>query len=944
MRKYNYNFEKLKKREFVRRAFTSEEAMANLPSGTITFLFTDIEGSTRLLQQLGELYATLLAEHDRILHEACETHNGRVINTQGDSFFVVFPRAVDAIDAVVQSQRVLATHPWPNGVSVRVRMGLHTGEPQISALGYTGLDVHRAARIAAAAYGGQVLLSQTTWELIENELPDGITLRDLGEHRLKDLRRPKHLYQLVIAGLPSDFPPLKSLEASSNNLPVQLTSFVGREKEITEIKQAIGEHRLVTLTGPGGSGKTRLALQVTAGMIEHFQNGVFFAALAPITDSGLVASTIAQALGVTEAAGRSIVDGLKDYLQSKSLLLLLDNFEQVISAAPLVAELLVACSELKILATSREGLRISGEREYPVPPLRLPNRTQQPSAESLSQYPAVELFIQRAQAVNPDFRITNETVPAVTEICYRLDGLPLAIELAAARIKLLPPRAMLVRLENRLEFLTGGARDLPARQQTLRNAIAWSYDLLNEDEQTLFRQCSVFVGGCTLNAIEAVAGGNPSGALVLDRLGSMLDKSLLREVESTSGEPRFLMLETLREFGLEQLEANGEQETIRRRHANFFLVLAEQAEATLESAEQVEWMNRLEQEHDNLRAALEWSRIGEGAEELCLRLAGTLGLFWEVRGYFSEGRERLSAVLMTETAQGRTAARAKLLARAAELAYRQSDYPATISFAGESLAIGREIGDKQGIASALIKLGNAATEGGDYATAARFLEEALTIWRELEDKHGTARALISLGWAALRPGDYQLAKARLEEALVLSRELADTRSIGFELSGLGEVALRQDEFARAKRLLEESLELRRQLGNKWGVGVSLGTLGWVAMREGDWNRAVARLGESLEVREEISDKGGSAWCLERLAEIALAQGQVEKTVCLFGAAAALRASIGSVIDPVDQAEHEGRLASVRAELGEERFVAAWDKGHALSLKQAIAYALEHRDT
>jgi tetratricopeptide (TPR) repeat protein len=419
-----------------------------------------------------------------------------------------------------------------------------------------------------------------------------------------------------------------------------------------------------------------------------------------------------------------------------------------------------------------------------------------------------------------------------------------------------------------------------------------------------------------------------------------LDKSLLQEAGDTNNELRFVMLETLREFGLEQLEASAEQETIRQRHANFFLALAEQAEASLESAEQVQWMNRMEQEHGNLRAALEWSKTAEGAAETCLRLAGTLGLFWEARGYFSEGRERLSAVLLMETAQGRTAARAKLLARAAELAYRQSDYPATTSFAAESLAIYREVGDKQGIASALIKLGNAATEVGDYAGASGFLEEALAVWRDLEDKHGTARALISLGWAALRPGDYHLANVRLEEALAISRELEDTRSIGFELSGLGEVALRQGDYMRAKRLVEESLELRRQLGNKWGIGVSLGILGWVEMRQGDWNRAIARLGESLEVRREIGDKSGSAWCLERLAEVALAQGQAEKAVRLFAAGAALRASIRSVIDPVDQPEVESKLSSLRAELGEERFAATWDEGQALALEQAVAYALE----
>jgi len=501
------------------------------------------------------------------------------------------------------------------------------------------------------------------------------------------------------------------------------------------------------------------------------------------------------------------------------------------------------------------------------------------------------------------------------------------------------PQAMLARLEHRLEFLTGGRRDLPARQQTLRNAIMWSYDLLSADEQELFRRLAVFVGGCTIESVEAVAGDNSDSALNLDLLGSLLDKSLLREVEDKNYEPRFVMLEMLREFGLEQLEARGELEAIRRRHASYFLALAEQAEAKFETAEQLQWMDRMEQEHDNLRAALEWSKAADSTDEICLRLAGSLGLFWEARGYFSEGRERLAAVIL-KTSQDSTAARAKLLARAAELAYRQSDYPATTAYAGESLAIYRTVGDKQGIASALIKLGNAATEVGDYETASVYLEEALMTWRELEDKHGTARALISFGWAALRPGNYALALTRLEEAWSISRELGDTRSIAFELSGLGEVALRQGDYQRATKLVEESLELRRQIGNKWGIGVSLGTLGWAAMRAGDWKRAVARLCESLDVRREIGDKGGSAWCLERLGEIAIAQERAENAVRLYGAASALRASIGSVIDPVDLPDYESRLTSLVAALGEPRFVAAWDEGGALTLQQAVALALE----
>jgi predicted ATPase/class 3 adenylate cyclase/Flp pilus assembly protein TadD len=941
LNEFTYDHRDLDSYSRMASANPSTSSGPRLPSGTVTFLFTDIEGSTRLLQELGDEYASLIADHNQLLREIFERHNGNIRGTEGDSFFVAFSSAVDAIQAVIHAQRALAAHPWTNGVSVRVRMGLHTGEPQISELGYVGIDVHRAARIAAAAHGGQVLLSQTTRDLVHGKLPKHISLRDLGEHRLKDLREPKRLYQLSIQGLPADFPPIKSLDALLNNLPSQLTSFIGRQTELMELSALLKNTRLLTLTGPGGSGKSRLAIQVANETLDEFRNGVVFVALAPVTDARLVASTIAQPLGIKEIPGRPIADSLQDYLRGRSLLLVLDNFEQVIAAAPLVAQLLTGCGQLKVLITSREALRINGEHEYPVPPLPLPDLTELRSGAALSGYAAVELFVQRAKAVKPDFHLTDEIAPVVAEICHRLDGLPLAIELAAARIKLFSPRAMLERLENRLEFLSGGGRDLPARQQTLRNAIVWSYDLLNEHEQRLFRRLSVFTGGCMLDAVEALAENPLDRVSIVGELGSLLDKSLLRQIDDPDGEPRFVMLELLREFGLEQLAASGEQEQIRRWHAKFFLSLAEQAESKMESAEQLEWVNRMEQEHDNLRSALQWSMRADGASEICLRLATTLGLFWEVRGYFGEGRERLSAVLNTHAAQEETASRTQLLARAAELAYRQSDYPATISFAAESLEISRLIGDLRGAASALIKLGNAVTEAGDYKTASEYLEESLDIWRALDDKHGTARALISLGWAALRPGDYQLAQSRLEEALSISRELGDTRSIGFELSGLGEVALRQGHYARATQLLEESLELRRQLGNKWGVGVSLGTLGWVAMREGDWGRARERLGESLKVRYEIGDKGGSAWCLERLAEIALAHGNSEKSVRLLGAAAALRISIGSVIDPVDHAEYQNKLAVLRIELGAPRFGELWDEGNKLTLEQAVAHAFEN---
>jgi predicted ATPase/class 3 adenylate cyclase/Tfp pilus assembly protein PilF len=924
-------------------AQTAVNPIQGLPASVVTFLFTDIEGSTKMWLDHPVAMPGALARHHAILNQAIAAHRGSVIQIVGDAFHAVFLSAVDAVAAGIQVQRALSTEVWGDTGPILVRMALHTDHAAANADNYTAgeyvpgeyLSLARTARLLSAAHGGQILLSASTAALVGEQLPFAIGLRDLGTHRVKDFQ-PQQIFQVTMPGLPSDFPSLKTLGSLPNNLPLQLTSFIGREWELEDVKQWLSTTRLLTLTGPGGAGKTRLAVQVAADLTEEFRDGVFFVALASISEAGLVASAMAQSLGITESPNRSILDSLKENLQQKSMLIVLDNFEQVMAAASLVVDILAACSQITMLVTSREVLRVRGEHEYPISPLSLPNSSELPPLEALSQYPAIELFVQRAQAIKPDFVITRETALAVTEICRRLDGLPLAIELAAARVKVLSPQGILAQMNHRLQFLTGGARDLPARQQTLRNTIAWSYNLLSETEQSFFRRLSVFVGGCTFVAAQALA-EDPDSAL--DLLESLLDKSLLQRIEGTFTESRFGMLELLREFGLEQLESCEERTAIQLRHATYFLSLAEQAETKLQSAERLEWMNDMEQEHDNLRAALEWSKTADGMGDVCLRLAAALGLFWEAHGYFSEGRDQLSAVLSTNTGRERTLGRAKLLARAAELAYRQSDYSATTELAAESFEISRELKDEQGIASALIKIGDAAAEVGNFAGAARCFDEALTIWRRLDDKRGMARALINLGFAALRAGDIRLAEARLEEALSLHRALNDIRGMGFALSGLGDVAVHEGDYVRARRLVEESLELRRQAGNKWGIGVSLGILALIAMRQRDWQEAVAELGESLQVRREIGDKSGSAWCLERLAEIAQTNGNPEKAARVFGAAAALRASVGSVMDPLDQSDYATNVLALRSALGDTRFDALLEKGGALTLEEAIAFAL-----
>ena len=585
--------------------------MADLPTGTVTLLFTDIEGSMRLHQQLGDRYASLLAECRQLLRATFQQWNGHEVDTQGDAFFVAFARATDAISAAVAAQRALFTYIWPEGVTVRVRIGLHTCEPFVATEGYVGLDAHRAACIMSAGHGGQVLLSQTTRDLLEQALPEGISLLDLGAHRLKDLQQPSQLFQLVIVGLPADFPPPKTLDSHPNNLPIQPTSLIGREKEVATVQYLLRREdvRLLTLTGLGGIGKTRLGLQVAAELADQYPDGVFLVSLAPVSESAQVVPAIIQTLSISEAAGgQPPLALLKTALKDKHLLLLLDNFEQVITAAVQVAELLAACPKLKIIMTSRVMLHVQTEREFAVPPLSIPNLKHLPDLVTLSQYEAVALFIQRAQVVKSDFAMTDENAAAIAQICYQLDGLPLAIELAAGRSKLFSPQALLPRLANRLKLLVGGAQDLPLRQQTLRGTIAWSYDLLEEVEKKLFRRLAVFVGGCTLEGAQAVCNADQDlEEDVLDGVSRLVDKSLLRQETTIDGEPRLLMLETIREYALERLAESGETEALLRQHATFFLAMAKEADLKLRSAEQSTWRRRLDAEHDNLRAALQWA-------------------------------------------------------------------------------------------------------------------------------------------------------------------------------------------------------------------------------------------------------------------------------------------------------------------------------------------------
>ena len=879
--------------------------MAGLPAGTVTFLFTDIEGSTRLLQQLDERYATVLSEHREILRAAFAECGGREVDTQGDAFFAAFGRAADALTCAERAQRQLLAHAWPDGVIIGVRMGLHTGEPALSGGGYVGLDVHRAARICAAGHGGQILLSQATRELVEGRLPEGATLRDLGERRLKDLQRPERIYQLVAPGLPSEFPPLKTLDPR-NNLPAQTTPLVGREDELREARELLlrDEKRLLTLTGPGGIGKTRLALQIASELVDAFADGVFLVALSSVDTGDLVAPAIARTLGLRDASGRSEEENLRAHLAERRLLLVLDNFEQVIEAADVVADLLASAPGLKALISSREPLRLRGEQEYPLAPLPLPDEGERLHRETLLGCAAIALFVQRARATRPDFELTDANVAAVVEICRRLDGLPLALELAAAHVKTLSPEAMVPRLASRLSLLTGGPRDLPARQRTLRSAIEWSYDLLSPDERTLFQRLSIFVGGWTLDAAEAV--GNlasadaPGSVTTLELLEALVDKSLVRRGEGDDGEPRFRMMETIAEYGVVRLAASGEERAARAAHAEYCRRLAEAAGRWLTGQEQRTWLARLEREHANLRAALVWLRESDESA-LGLRLAAALWRFWYTHGYLAEGRRWLDFWLeRTEAGASHEerATRAKALLGAGTLASVQGEQDGSVALIEESLAISRELEDDDAVAGALNALGLIALQQGDHGRAAMLFSEGLHVSRRAGDPWIIARALNSLGQSAYVLGDYQ----------------------------------------RAATLFAEALELMRGVGSRSHVAITLLLLGHVRREQEVLPEATALYHEALSLSVELGDKLRVTRGLEAMATVFAARGTARPAARLLGASSTLRDEVGAGLHPLERPIITRTLDAVRAAL-DDAFDDEWSAGRALSLDDAVALAL-----
>ncbi len=730
-----------------------------------------------------------------------------------------------------------------------------------------------------------------------------------------------------------------------SNLPIPGTVFVGRDKELAAAKELLLRHdvRLVTVTGPGGIGKSRLALEVARDTQEHFPAGLYFVPLAGVSDPNSIAIVIAQTLGVRETGGRPQLETLKEYLQNSlaaPMLLLIDNFEHMLAAAPMLAELIAVAPNLKLLVTSRAALRVYHEQEFPVPPLALPDPKSLPSLETLLQYSAIALFTQRAASVKPDFKLNEDNAAAVAEICSRLDGLPLAIELAAARAKLLSPSAMLTRLASRLQLLTGGARDLPARQQTLRQTIDWSYDLLSAPEQKLFRRLSVFIGGCTLEAVESVCDARQDLELdILDGMASMVDKSLARQIEQPDGEPRFAMLETIREYGMGKMAESKEEAQTRRAHAAYCLVLAEEGAAEDSAANQKSWLDRFDLEHDNFRAALDWlTESGNG--EWGLRLGVALFRFWETREHLAEGRARLGKLLKIEAAKAPVNARVRALFAAGVLAGEQGDYVAADVLLKESLEIGRSLDDKRSIAVSLNALAVTARDRGDLAVSRQLFEESLALWRELHDGLAVARALSNLANVVKLEEDYTQARALYEECLAIFRELGDRTGAAWALNHQGDVARDQGNSEAARSLYEQSLATFRELRDQWGIAGSLADLGNLAREQGDYRAADALYRESIGVFQALEHKRGIARLLESFACSAAAQSQAERSLRLAGASAALRQSIGAPLTPAEQAKLEKGLEPARQGLPTATGRTAWLEGWVMPIEKAIADVLK----
>jgi predicted ATPase/class 3 adenylate cyclase len=854
-----------------------------LPSGTVTLLFTDIEGSTRLLTELGAEYQGLIARHHALIREEIVRTGGAEVKTEGDAFFVAFATAPSAVACAIGAQRAIAAEPWSGGHSVRVRIGIHTGQPVLADGDYVGLDVHRAARICAAAHGGQVVISDSTRALAAGELPGGVSLRTLGEHRLKDLPEPMRLHQLVIEGLAADYPPLRSL--GHGNLPEPASSFVGREAEIDDLARLTEGPRLVTVTGPGGAGKTRVVIEVARRVQDRFADGAWFVPLDTITDPDLVVPAIARALAVREQPGGSISDVLADSLANWQLMLVLDNIEQVISAAPQIARLLASARDLRVICSSREALHLTGEQEYALPPLEAG--------------PSVRLFIDRARQLRPGWQPLAEEAAAIAEICRALDGLPLAIELAAARIRVFSPRVLLARLTDRLDSLGSGARDVSERQRTLRGAIEWSHDLLIPTEQELFARLAVFSGGASISAMERVVA--PDGEVTPDlvaTISSLVEKSLLRPDDDRLDEPRFRMLETIRAYAAERLTGSATEPLIRNRHARFYLDVVERLMTEVFVQDPGPAFDRLAVEHDNIRAAIEWS-LSSGQPALGLRICAGAWRFWQQRGHLTETRPLLERLLAAHDPTADGLARALGLTAFGGISYWQGDHPVARTAYEEALDLSRAAGDEGQIAIAEYNLGWMLALARDSAEASRLLERSSARYRRLGDPRRWLIVDEGLAMNAMIAGD-----------LALAREIAERVATDAE-----------------------------RLGMRYHYGDTHRLLTAIYLRLGDPPMARRSLHESAaSLWDKMGDVSALASLLQFGAGLAVAEGRPADAARLLGALQGMRDRAQRFFTPSDVLPFPDPEPVARAALPVTEFEQAWREGRDWPAEVAVAFA------
>ncbi len=915
--------------------------MNDFPAGTVTFLFTDIEGSTTLWERFPDAMPRAMLAHDTTIETIVAEAGGRVVRPrgEGDSRFAVFVQADGAIRAAAAIQSALTGGRPDMPVRINVRIGIHTGAVDWRDGDYYGSTVNRCARIRGLAYGGQVLMSQATAELVRDSLPEGFELRDVGTHALKGLSRPETIFQLWIPGLDNVFPPIQSAGRQVIALPEPPTPLIGRERERQEIVGMLGQDsvRLVTLTGPGGTGKTRLSLAVGEALASNFPDGIYFVDLAPISDPVLVMTTIAHTLGIREGGGRPPFENLREFLIGRELLLILDNLEQIIAVAPDVARLLTVTPRLKILATSRIPLRVRGEREYPVATLPLPPVDPSLTVEQLLTYESVRLFVRQAQAAQPSFTLTADNAAAVAGICRRLDGLPLGIEIAAARIRMLPPVALLKRLDQSMKTLVGGAADLPTRQQTLRGAIDWSFKLLQPDEQTLFRQLGVFVGGFTLETAEEVC--NPDGTIdVFTGVETLLHNSLLRQVEWEFDEPRFDMLQTIRDYALEKLAEAGETGMLRGAHAEYFAREAMEKWTSMMGATALERLEYMETEHDNYRAAIAFGLEPGNDISVSSRICVFQTWFWYRHGHFHEGRAWSERVAQA-TVGSEGVPRGMSLLAAGFMEMWQGDLTIAAGNAGEAIREFETAGFEVGLTLAHLSYGIILLNQGRDRDSYSHITLAAEMFDQAHEEWDKATALVHLANALLGMGEYEQALKWLREAWPASQQLGDPWLVAFTLNNFGEVARAQGDYEQARDYYEQAEDYFHRADAVGDQARLIHTMGYMALHDGDVARADALFRESLDAFRKLGNKRGMIECLAGLAVVGVVLGDPARAATLLGAAEAQLAQSGAAWWPADRVEVERLRERLHIALDERELDRLRVRGRAMSLDEAMAYAV-----